>query len=68
MKANSELRTRLYNARIPLWMLADAIGVHENTVVRWLRRPVTLEQTERIEKALETIMHRKEQEYGTNSN
>jgi hypothetical protein len=59
MKANADLRERLYNAHIPLWMLADAIGVHENTVVRWLRRPVSLEQRERIDEAIKNILGEK---------
>lgn len=60
VKANSDLRDCLYNARIPLWMLADAMGVHENTVIRWLRRPVTPEHRERIERAVEAILSKRE--------
>ena len=59
MKANMDIREWLYNARIPLWMLADAMGVHENTVVRWLRRPVTHDQRERIVQAIENILNGK---------
>lgn len=60
VKANSDLRDCLYNARIPLWMLADSMGVHENTVIRWLRRPVTPEHRERIERAVEEILSKRE--------
>ena len=56
MKANMDIRERLFNARIPFWMLADAMGVHENTVVRWLRRTVTHDQRERIVHAIENIL------------
>lgn len=59
-KANGDLRSRLYYARIPMWQLADTLGVHENTVVRWLRHPVTPEQQERIERAIVEILKKRE--------
>lgn len=37
MKANADIRAELKNKRIPVYAIADVMGVHENTVFRRLR-------------------------------
>lgn len=36
-KANSDIRAELKSKRIPVYAIADVMGVHENTVFRRLR-------------------------------
>ena len=36
-KANLDIRAELKNKKIPVYAVADVIGVHENTVFRRLR-------------------------------
>ena len=59
-KANGALRRSLYNARIPMWEVARAIGVHENTIIRWLREPLSEERRKRIERAVVEILDARE--------
>lgn len=55
-KINEDVRRHLYNNRITQWEVANVLGVHENTVLRWLRRPLTPEQRTRIDDAIATIL------------
>ncbi|MCG3795991.1 hypothetical protein CON78_26105 [Bacillus toyonensis] len=41
--------------RIPNWMIAEKIGVHENTVIRWLRGDLPVERRQKILAAIEGI-------------
>lgn len=59
-KANGALRRCLYNARIPMWEVARVIGVHENTIIRWLREPLSEERRQRIERAVVEILDARE--------
>lgn len=40
-KANADIREELKNKRIPVYAIADVMGVHENTVFRRLRHELT---------------------------
>lgn len=53
--ANNELRTELYSKRIPYWKLAIAVGVHESTIIRWFRTELTVDQKEKVRKAITKI-------------
>lgn len=37
IKANADIRAELKNKKVPVYAIADVMGVHENTVFRRLR-------------------------------
>ncbi len=37
IKANADIRAELKNKKVPVYAVADVMGVHENTVFRRLR-------------------------------
>ena len=59
--ANREIRTAAKRERIPLWAVADELGISESTMTRWLRHE--LPDTER-EKLLQIIARLRDQEGG----
>ena len=56
MKANLEIRKQLMINKIPYWVLAEAAGLSENTVYRWMRTELTEERRKVVETAIETIL------------
>lgn len=54
-KANRELRAELKAANIPLWRIAEKLGVHENTVIRRMRTELSSENLQAFKKALTEI-------------
>lgn len=36
--ANAKIKAELKAAKIPYWKIADKLGVHENTIVRRMRK------------------------------
>lgn len=48
MKENQHIRNAARNANVPLWKVADAIGVSEQTLIRWLRFPLTTDKETQI--------------------
>ena len=54
--ANKEIRELLKKNKIFLWQLALKIGKCEQTLVRWLRTPLTQEQEQIILKAITEII------------
>lgn len=55
MKANIQIRGDLRAARVPLWQIADELGVSESTVLRRLRHELTPADRERYREALARI-------------
>lgn len=47
----NDIRIMLFAKKIPVWKVADAIGVSEMTIFRWLRK----EDKEHREKILDAI-------------
>lgn len=56
LKANSELREYLRAKQIALWEVAEKIGVHENSVIRWMRTELGGERRLLIDKAIDEIV------------
>ena len=52
-QVNEQVRQELRANSIPLWRVADALHVHENTVIRLLRHELNNEQRQRVEAAIE---------------
>ena len=40
MRNNETVRKTARNAGVYLWEIGDYLGVSENTVIRWLRKPL----------------------------
>ena len=51
-KANIELRAELKAANIPYWRIAEVLGVHENTVIRRMRTPLSDTDRQAFDKAI----------------
>ena len=52
-KANLELRDTAKRENIPLWAIAQVLGISESTLIRWLRRPLEEHKREKFIKAVE---------------
>jgi hypothetical protein len=50
---NRQLRERFGN--IPRWRVAEKLGIHEQTLVRWLRYELPEERKERIDAAINEL-------------
>ena len=57
--ANPEIRERVAREGIPLWRVAQALGVCEMTLQRWLRVPLSEEKETAINRAIDTIIARR---------
>lgn len=55
-KANQPLRTELKEKGIAYWQVAAYIGVHETTLLRWLRTPLSNEKYVSIQNAVQHIV------------
>lgn len=52
---NLELHKLLKSKNIPLWKIADEIGISETTIYRWFRKPLTNEQYQKIMSAVKQL-------------
>lgn len=55
MKANLAVREAAKNAGVPLWKIAEALGISEATIVRWLRVDLSPEKKEKIMCAISSL-------------
>lgn len=55
MTANNEIREKARSAGVKHWQIANAIGVSEQTLVRWLRTPLDECKRQRINAAIEHL-------------
>ena len=54
-KANMDLRCAVWSAGIPLWEVADELGISLNTMYRWLRKPLSAEHRTLFEAAIQKL-------------
>lgn len=54
--SSQDLKDLAYSKRIAIWMIADRLGVHENTLLRWLRHDLPEEKQKQILKAINAIV------------
>lgn len=54
--ANKEFRLFTRGHGVPLWRLAQAVGVGEATLTRWLRVPLSREREAQLREAVLCIM------------
>lgn len=50
--ANEKFRLFARGHGVPLWRLAQAVGVGEATLTRWLRVPLSTEREEQLREAV----------------
>ena len=53
--ANYEIRLKARAKKVPLWKLADELGICEMTLSRWLRHELPPEKRERILEAIDKL-------------
>lgn len=58
MKRNEILRNSMKENNIYIWQVAAAIGVCEQTIIRWFRLPLSDEHYNKIAQAIETLKGR----------
>ena len=61
-KANNDIRTEARRNGVYLYEIARELGVHETTVVRWLRGKLTETQTDDIRCAIANVAEQKNME------
>ncbi len=54
--ANEEIRTKMRTYRVAQWQIAEKLGVAEQTVLRWLRTPLTPEKYTKVTTAIDEII------------
>lgn len=54
-QANKEIRKRIDDAGLKQWQVAEEVGVNHVTMSVWLRTPLTEEQLERVNRAIEAL-------------
>ena len=54
-KANMDLRCTVWAAGIPLWAVAEELGISTDTMYRWLRKPLSAERRAQFESAIQTL-------------
>lgn len=52
---NTEIRAELKAAKIPYWKIADKLGVHENTIIRRMRKELSEDDRKKFLAAIDTI-------------
>ena len=52
---NNDVRTLLKIKHIPMWKIAEKIGISEPTITRWFREPLTEEHYSKVMDAVQAI-------------
>jgi hypothetical protein len=55
MQRNQDIRNAIRNAGVPVWLVAEKLGVHENTLYRHLRKKLHTDQKEELLKIVKDI-------------
>lgn len=55
IKANTEIRQAMHEKHVPVWAVAEVVGVHENTMLRRLRTELPSNEREHILRIVERI-------------
>lgn len=54
-QANADVRKRIDDAGLTQWQVAQEVGVNHVTMSVWLRTPLTSEQADRVNKAIDNL-------------
>ena len=60
MKENSNIRNAARIANIPQWKIADALGISEATLTRWLRFKLSTERENKILAIIDRLTQEKQ--------
>lgn len=52
---NDEIRIQMKQSNIYLWQIAEKLNIHESTLCKWFRRPLTKDQKTLVLLAIEDI-------------
>ncbi len=52
---NAKIRKAIKDANVFQWQVADKLGVSEQTLIRWLRKEVSSEKSEKILSAIREL-------------
>ena len=55
MKSNEAVREKAYQKHVPLWKIADRVGICSMTLTRWLRTELSDEKYQKLMKAIDDI-------------
>lgn len=55
MKNNKDIRESMLQANLYYWQIAEKIGVHENTLYRWMRKELKEKEKKKILQAIEDL-------------
>lgn len=56
------MEIRKNRGRVPNWMIAEKLGIHENTFYRWMRTEMSGEQKKKVMAAIVEIKKEMEKE------
>ncbi|MGC4666418.1 hypothetical protein [Enterococcus hirae] len=56
MKANQEIRDRIFMNRLRNWEVAEKIGISDSRFCVWLRIPLNDDRKARVEKAIDELL------------
>lgn len=60
--ANEKIRLQLRGNAVPLWMVADRMGVSEPTITRMFRHELTAEQAAKVREIIRDIQAKRREE------
>lgn len=60
VKANADIRAELKNKKVPVYAIADVMGVHENTVFRRLRFELSAEEKQTFRRIIDELSEQNE--------
>lgn len=63
MKENAMIREEMKKRGVPQWMVAAQLHISENTLIRWLRVPLSKDRDEGVRQAIETAAQAKEADH-----
>lgn len=53
--SSKEIKELLKREDIYMWMIAKTIGIHESTLIKWLRTGLSMEQEQKVLLAIEEV-------------
>lgn len=59
MKANQDIRDRIFMNRLRNWEVAEQAGISDSRLSVWLRTPLNEDRKARIEKAIDELIKQK---------
>ena len=58
MKANQDIRNKIFVNRLKNWEVAEEIGISDTRLSVWLRTPLNDERKERVQKAIDSLLEK----------